>query len=107
MVKPDKTPAGELQFIERIRRRVALPGTGPIALGIGNNKPMRQVLIYRGEDGFWIAECPSLPGCVTQGATQEDALANMKEAVQAYVGALEVDNLPVPDEHFDARLVTV
>jgi predicted RNase H-like HicB family nuclease len=48
-----------------------------------------------------------LPGCVTQGATQEDALANMKEAVQAYVGALEVDNLPVPEEHFDARLVTV
>lgn len=68
---------------------------------------MRQVLIYRGEDGFWIAECPSLPGCVTQGETQDAALANMKEAVQAYVGALEADNLPVPDEHFDARLVTV
>jgi predicted RNase H-like HicB family nuclease len=31
----------------------------------------------------------------------------MKEAVQAYVGALEVDNLPVPDRHFDARLVAV
>src|ERR1035437_5387857 len=30
---------------------------------------MRQVLIYRGEDGFWIAECPSLPGCVTQAST--------------------------------------
>jgi predicted RNase H-like HicB family nuclease len=48
-----------------------------------------------------------LPGCVTQGETQDAALANIKEAVQAYVGALEVDNLPVPDEHFDARLVTV
>jgi predicted RNase H-like HicB family nuclease len=68
---------------------------------------MRQVLIYRGEDGFWIADCPSLPGCVTQGETQDAALANIKEAVQAYVGALEVDNLPVPEEHFDARLVTV
>jgi predicted RNase H-like HicB family nuclease len=79
----------------------------PIAFGIGHNERMRQVLIYRGEDGFWIAECPSLPGCVTQGETQDAALANMKEAVQAYVGALEVDNLPVPDEHFDARLVTV
>ena len=51
---------------------------------------MRQVLIYRGEDGFWIAECPSLPGCVTQGETQNAALANIKEAVQVYVGALEV-----------------
>jgi predicted RNase H-like HicB family nuclease len=78
-----------------------------VVLGTGHNKRMRQVLIYRGEDGFWIAECPSLPGCVTQGETEEAALANMKEAVQAYVSALEVDNLPVPDEHFDARLVTV
>jgi len=45
------------------------------------------------------------PGCVTQGETQEAALANIREAVQAYVGALQADNLPVPEEHFDARLV--
>ena len=38
---------------------------------------MRQVLIYRGEDGFWVAECPSLPGCITQGETQDSALANI------------------------------
>ncbi len=68
---------------------------------------MRQVLIYRGEDGFWVAECPSLPGCVTQGETQDLALANIKEAIMAYVGALEADRLPVPEDHFDARLVTV
>ena len=68
---------------------------------------MRQVLIYRGEDGFWVAECPSLCGCVSQGETQESALANIKEAIAAYVEALEADNLPVPEEHFDARLVTV
>ena len=68
---------------------------------------MRQVLIYRGEDGFWVTECPSLPGCVSQGETQESALANIKEAIHAYAGALEADNLPAPDEHFDARLVTV
>jgi predicted RNase H-like HicB family nuclease len=67
---------------------------------------VRQVLIYRGEDGFWIAECPSLPGCISQGETQ-DAAANTREAVQAYAGALEADNLPVPKERFDARLVTV
>jgi predicted RNase H-like HicB family nuclease len=72
-----------------------------------HNECMRQVLIYRGEDGFWVAECPSLPGCVTQGETQDSALANIKEAIEAYVGALEADKLPVPEEHFDARLVTV
>ena len=68
---------------------------------------MRQVLIYRGEDGFWVAECPTLSGCVSQGETQESTLANIKEAIEAYVEALEADNLPVPEERFDARLVTV
>ena len=68
---------------------------------------MRRVLIYRGEDGFWIAECPSLPGCVTQGDTEDTAVVNIKEAIRAYVEALEADGLPVPDEHSDARLVTV
>ena len=73
----------------------------------GHNEDMRPVLIYRGEDGLWVAECPSLSGCVSQGETQETALANIKEAIDAYVAALEADNLPVPEEHFDARLVTV
>jgi predicted RNase H-like HicB family nuclease len=68
---------------------------------------MRQVLLHRGEDGYWIAECPSLPGCVSQGETEEAALANVREAIQAYIAALEADNLPVPEDHFDARLVTV
>jgi predicted RNase H-like HicB family nuclease len=68
---------------------------------------MRQVLIYRGEDGLWVAECPSLSGGVSQGETQESALANIREAIKAYVKALEADNLPVPEEHSDARLVTV
>ena len=68
---------------------------------------MRQVLIYHGEDNFWVAECPSLPGCVSQGETQDSALANIKEAIDAYVGALEADRLPVPQERFDALLVTV
>jgi len=75
--------------------------------GIRHNGTMRQVLLYRGEDGLVVAECPSLPGCVSQGETQESALANIREAIQAYVGALEADHLPVPEEHFDARLVTV
>lgn len=44
---------------------------------------MRQVIIYPGEDGYWVAECPSLPGCISQGKTKEDAIAKQ-------------DNLPVP-----------
>lgn len=71
------------------------------------NRAMRQVIIYRGEDGFWVAECPSLPGCVSQGETEESALANIKEAIHGYIGALEADNLPIPEDHLDARLVTL
>ncbi len=68
---------------------------------------MRQVLIHPGEDGYWIAECPSLPGCISQGETREEAIQNIKEAIQAYIAALEDDNLTVPEERFDAMLVSV
>jgi predicted RNase H-like HicB family nuclease len=68
---------------------------------------MRQVVIYAGEDGHWVAECPSLPGCVNQGETREEAIRNIKEAIQGYVAALEEDNLPVPEEHFETLLVAV
>jgi predicted RNase H-like HicB family nuclease len=68
---------------------------------------MRQIVIYPGEDGYWVAECPSLPGCISQGETKEAAIRNIKEAVQGYIQALEEDNLPIPQEHFDTLLVAV
>ena len=68
---------------------------------------MRQVLLYRDEDGYWIAECPSLQGCVSQGETKEIALINIKEAINGFIKALEEDNIPVPPENFDALLVAV
>jgi len=68
---------------------------------------MRQVLIYKGEDGFWVVECPSLPGCISQGKSKEEALQNIKEAINCYVHALEEDNLPVPEEKFESLLVAV
>lgn len=40
------------------------------------------VTIDRDEDGVWIAECPSIPGCVSQGTTKDEALENIKEAIQ-------------------------
>lgn len=68
---------------------------------------MRQVIIYPGEDGYWVAEVPSLPWCISQGKTREEALTNIREAIQGYIAALEQDKLPVPDERFDALLVAV
>ncbi|HHV56489.1 MAG TPA: type II toxin-antitoxin system HicB family antitoxin [Firmicutes bacterium] len=68
---------------------------------------MRQVILYPGEDGWWVVECPSLPGCVSQGKTKEEALRNIREAIGAYIEALEQDGLPVPQERFDVMVVAV
>jgi len=68
---------------------------------------MRQVIIYHGEDGYWVAECPSLPGCVSQGKTKDETLTNIKEAIDVYVEALVEDNLPVPKDNLDALLMAV
>ena len=68
---------------------------------------MRQVVLYPGEDGYWVAECPSLPGCISQGTTREDAVSNIREAIKGYVRALEEDKLKVPEERFEALLVAV
>ncbi|HEX8149485.1 MAG TPA: type II toxin-antitoxin system HicB family antitoxin [Pyrinomonadaceae bacterium] len=40
------------------------------------------VIVERDEDGMWIVECPSIPGCVSQGATKEEALENVKNATR-------------------------
>ncbi len=62
---------------------------------------MRQVIIYPGEDGYWVIECPSLPGCISQGKTKEEAIENIKEAIRGYVAALEEDHLPIPEERYE------
>jgi Uncharacterized conserved protein len=68
---------------------------------------MRQVVIYPGEDGYWVAECPSLPGCVSQGKTREEAITNARDAIREYIAALEDDHLPVPADRFETMVVAV
>jgi predicted RNase H-like HicB family nuclease len=52
---------------------------------------MREVILYPGEDGYWVVECPSLPGCVSQGKTKKEAIINIKEAISCYIHSLEED----------------
>ena len=68
---------------------------------------MRQVIIYPGEDSSWVAECPSLPGCISQGETREEAILNIREAIEGYIAALEEDGLQVPEERFELLTVAV
>jgi len=68
---------------------------------------MRQVVIYPGEDGYWIAECPSLPGCISQGKTKEETISNIREAIEGFIAVLTDDNLPIPPENFETILIAV
>jgi predicted RNase H-like HicB family nuclease len=68
---------------------------------------MWQVIIYPGEDSFFVAECPSLPGCISQGKTREEAIANIREAIQLYIEVLEEKGQQIPQEKFEAILVAV
>lgn len=56
---------------------------------------MRQVLLYPSE-GWWVAECPSLPGAISQGTTREDAIANIKEAIVLVLEVMHEHGDPIP-----------
>ena len=68
---------------------------------------MRQAVVFKGEDGQWVADCLSLPGCVSQGKTREEAVSQIRDAIRLYIKVLEEDHLPVPEERFDTLLVAV
>lgn len=59
---------------------------------------MRQVLVYPDEAGFWVAEVPSLPGCLSQGDTRDEALENIKDAIEGYIAVLVENGDPVPED---------
>ncbi len=55
-----------------------------------------RVVIEQDEDGVFVAECPSLPGCISQGGTREEALTNIRDAMQGYLESLRKHGEPVP-----------
>ncbi len=54
-----------------------------------------RVLIEMDEDGRSVAECPTLPGCVSQGGTREEAVANIRDAIGGYLESLRKHNEPI------------
>ncbi|NQT19974.1 MAG: type II toxin-antitoxin system HicB family antitoxin [Planctomycetes bacterium] len=54
-----------------------------------------RVLIEQDEDGIYVVEVPSLPGCISQGRTRSEALSNIKEAIEAYLESLRAHDEPV------------
>jgi len=65
------------------------------------NVMTRRVVLYPGEDGYVVAEVPSLPGCISQGKSREEALANVREAISLHVDILRERGEPVPEDHVE------
>jgi predicted RNase H-like HicB family nuclease len=61
----------------------------------------RKVILYPGEDGYTVAEVPSLPGCISQGKTREEALANIQEAIVLHVEVLRDRGEQVPEDNVE------
>ena len=68
---------------------------------------MREAVVYRGQDGYWVAECPSLPGCISQGKDKGDAIANIRDAIDGWIETAKAHGQPIPDETFDIHVVAV
>ncbi|AFZ51700.1 type II toxin-antitoxin system HicB family antitoxin [Dactylococcopsis salina] len=68
---------------------------------------MRQVIIYPGEDGYWIAQCPSLPPCISQGKTKKEAIANIKEAIELYLEVLQEEDREIPEDQIETVTVNI
>ncbi len=64
------------------------------------------VTLERDESGFIVAECPSIPGCISQGKTEEEALANLREAAVACLEVRAEQGLPltVRTAHIDVKV---
>lgn len=64
-------------------------------------------LVYDAEYGGYIAECPSLPGCMSQGKTPSEAMANIREAITGYLKAAKQKHFKIPQEAYATHYVTV
>ena len=60
-----------------------------------------RVIIEMDEDGVFVAECPSLPGCISQGKTRAEALENIKDAAKGYLESLKKHNEPIPPSIYE------
>jgi predicted RNase H-like HicB family nuclease len=63
--------------------------------------------MYPGEDGYFVVEVPSLPGCISQGRTREEAIANIREAIELFIEDMVANGEEVPEDSLDRVLVVV
>ena len=62
------------------------------------------VTIYQDEEGWYVIECPTIPGCMSQGETKEEALTNIQEAIQLCLEVRKEKELPLTTEYFEIEV---
>lgn len=60
-----------------------------------------RIIIDQDEDGYFVAECPNLPGCISQGKTLQEVKANIKEAIEGYLESLKKHDEPIPPSIYE------
>ena len=65
-----------------------------------------RILLEQDEDGFFVAECPSLPGCISQGQTRKEAIDNIQDAIKGYLESLKKRDEPIPPS-IDEEIIEV
>ena len=60
-----------------------------------------RVIIEHDEEDMFVAECPTLPGCISQGKTKKEALINIKDAIKGYLASLKKHNEPIPSSVYE------
>jgi predicted RNase H-like HicB family nuclease len=69
---------------------------------------MRQAIIYPDpEDGGWVGQVLSLPGCISQGSTKQEVLDNIRDAIQTWIEGARSVGMQVPEEAFAVELFVV
>lgn len=62
------------------------------------------VTLYQDEDGWYIVECLTIPGCMSQGETKEEALSSIQEAIQLCLEVRQEKDLPLTTEYFEVEV---
>ncbi|MGK7884959.1 MAG: type II toxin-antitoxin system HicB family antitoxin [Crocosphaera sp.] len=65
----------------------------------------RTILLYPDEDGYIIAEVPSLPGCFSQGKTKKEALENIQEAINLHIEVLQERGELIPEDNIEVTSI--
>ena len=60
-----------------------------------------RVIVEEDEDGMFVAECPTLPGCVSQGNSRKEAVINIKDAIKGYLESLKKHDEPIPPSVYE------